>query len=504
MGGGIMQLTASGVQDNYITGNPQITFFKSVYRRHTNFAIETIQQIIDGDLGTETTNTNSTVKITKTADLLNGIYIVCPQHTLGINATELINSVDLVIGGTLMDRQTNEWMKVWDELTIDHNKKEGYKYMTGGFNTTNKVSTNQSSVTIPLNFWFCRHIGLSLPLISIQYHDIILKIEWGINSEINRGGSTSITSLCEVWCDNIFLDSEERKRFGENEHEYLIEQVQTIDTINQSPSSKFKLNSFNHPLKEIIWTEDGNNVNQISNEKINITINGIERLSEQYKEYYTLKQPYQHHTNIPSYNIKEHEEPIFQETPIDSGITNHYDNPHLFTDNYNTYIKLYQNSIDFNTNATDIFKVGDIINIWRGDGADGTAISTFRKTTMTQLVTVTSIGTHTDGSNITKRVTFTPSLNGVEPSIDGTEMKSYIIARRDYSKSSYSKMKKNIYVYSFCLNPEEHQPSGTCNFSSFDDCKLNFTSNVSIDTVFAMNYNILRISNGLVSLRFTN
>ena len=100
--------------------------------------------------------------------------------------------------------------------------------------------------------------------------------------------------------------------------------------------------------------------------------------------------------------------------------------------------------------------------------------------------------------------TFTPSLNGVEPSIDGTEMKSYIIARRDYSKSSYSKMKKNIYVYSFCLNPEEHQPSGTCNFSSFDDCKLNFTSNVSIDTVFAMNYNILRISNGLVSLRFTN
>ena len=123
---------------------------------------------------------------------------------------------------------------------------------------------------------------------------------------------------------------------------------------------------------------------------------------------------------------------------------------------------------------------------------------------MTQLVTVTSIGTHTDGSNITKRVTFTPSLNGVEPSIDGTEMKSYIIARRDYSKSSYSKMKKNIYVYSFCLNPEEHQPSGTCNFSSFDDCKLSFTSNVSIDTVFAMNYNILRISNGLVSLRFTN
>tara|TARA_B100000214_G_scaffold375479_1_gene362045 strand:- start:3636 stop:5105 length:1470 start_codon:yes stop_codon:yes gene_type:complete len=489
MGGGILQLTASGVQDNYITGNPQITFFKSVYRRHTNFAIETVQQIIDGDLGTEDTTTNSTVKITKTADLLNGIYIVCPQHILGINATELINSVDLVIGGTLMDRQTNEWMKVWDELTIDHNKKEGYKYMTGGFNTTNKVSTNQSSVTIPLNFWFCRHIGLSLPLISIQYHDIILKIEWGINSKINRGGSTSITSLCEVWCDNIFLDSEERKRFGENEHEYLIEQVQTIDTVNQSPSSKFKLNSFNHPLKEIIWTEDGNNVNQISNEKINITINGIERLSEQYKEYYTLKQPYQHHTNIPSYNIKEHEEPIFQETPIPSTILKHKDNAgDLDTNGEN--IKLGSNSIEYHVDTTlDTIgmKVGDIISLGRN-------VSPY----ITQIVTISSINTST------KVLGFSPNIEDPTSTPDDTDVKVNIIASRDYSKSSYSKMKKNIYVYSFCLNPEEHQPSGTCNFSSFDDCKLNFTSNVSIDTIFAMNYNILRISNGLVSLRFTN
>ena len=303
MGGGIMQLTASGIQDNYITGNPQITFFKSVYRRHTNFARESIQQIIDGDLGTEDINTSSTVKISKTADLLNGIYVVCSQNTVGVNSTELIDSVEIVIGGSLIDKQTNEWMKVWDELSVNHNNTEGYKYMTGGFNTPNKTTNDQSSVTIPLRFWFCRHIGLSLPLIAIQYHDIILKIEWGKNSDINRSGSSSPSSLCEVWCDNIFLDSEERKRFGENEHEYLIEQVQIINTVNQSPSSKFKLNSFNHPLKEIIWTENDTGANKITNEKINITINGIERLSEQYKEYYTLKQPYNHHTNIPIYSI---------------------------------------------------------------------------------------------------------------------------------------------------------------------------------------------------------
>ena len=152
MGGGIMQLTANGIQDEYITGNPQITFFKSVYRRHTNFAIESVQQIIDGDLGTAPTPTNSTVKISKTADLINGIYVVCPQHQDGINATELISNSELIIGGTIMDRHTNEWMKVWNELTVDAKKKEGYKYMVGGFNSSQTIN-NQSSVIIPLNFW---------------------------------------------------------------------------------------------------------------------------------------------------------------------------------------------------------------------------------------------------------------------------------------------------------------------------------------------------------------
>jgi hypothetical protein len=514
MGGGVMQLTASGVQDKYITGNPQITFFKSVYRRHTNFAIESIQQIIDGDLGTDEIKTTSSVKLTKTADLVNRVYIVCPQQLFGINATELIDSVDLVIGGALIDRHTNEWMKVWNELTVNHHNKEGYKYMVGGFNSTKKTTNNQSSVTIPLNFWFCRHIGLSLPLISIQYHDIILKIEWGINSYINRKDDETISSLCEVWCDNIFLDSEERKRFGENEHEYLIEQVQIIDTINQGPSSKFKMNSFNHPIKEIIWTENESET-MITDEKMNITINGIERLSEQYKEYYTLKQPYDHHTNIPSYNVKEHEDPIFLETPIDSEITHHYNDPTsgVVEDDYNKHIKLSSDNIDFNTDARDVFKVGDIITIWRGqssptanDSATATddTITEFRKTTMTQLVTVTSIETHTEASTTTKRVSFTPPLNGLAPTIDGSEMKSFIIARRDYARASYSKFNKNIYVYSFCLNPEEHQPSGSCNFSRLNDCKLSFTGNVSVDKIFAVNYNIMRISNGLVNLRYTN
>lgn len=111
------------------------------------------------------------------------------------------------------------------------------------------------------------------------------------------------------------------------------------------------------------------------------------------------------------------------------------------------------------------------------------------------MVTITSINTSSKVIEFSPNIEYTP---------DNTDVKVNIIARRNYSRSSYSKFSKNIYVYSFCLNPEEHQPSGSCNFSRFDDCKLSFTSSVSIDKVFATNYNILRISNGLVNLRFSN
>lgn len=493
MGGGIMQLTASGMQDNYITGNPQITFFKSVYRRHTNFAIECIQQIIDGDLGTENITTNSTVKISKNADLLSCIYLICPQKDHGINGTELLNNVEFIMGGTLMDRHTNEWMKVWDELTVNSNKQAGYKYMTGGFTNSIKTKNNQSSIIYPLKFWFCRHLGLSLPLVSIQYHDIILKIEWGINSKINRNEDVDISTICEVWCDNIFLDSDERKRFGMNEHEYLIEQLQIIDTLTQSPSSKFKLNSLNHPIKEIIWVENDNDNNnhKITDEKINITINGIDRMSEQNKEYYTLKEPFKHHTNIPSYNIKEHEDTLILETPIDSGITYHKSQLAELSLN-NVFLGV--NYIDYNIESKHPFKIGDLITIWSSEN-----------TVPTQTVTIVSTYTYVniDFNVTTKRVEFKPPLDN-SPESSSSKLSVYIIGRKEYARSTYSKYNKNIYVYSFCLNPEEHQPSGTCNYSRLDDSKLNFTSNVNIDKIFATNYNILRISNGLTSLRFSN
>lgn len=483
MGGGLMQLVSSGEHSEYILGNPQITFFKSVYRRHTNFAIECVEQIINGKTITENINTEGDVVISKSADLLNKIYVVCDQSGGAINGYELIDTVEIIIGGSLIDKQTSEWNKIWNELTIDENKSKGFKYMTGGYNSSGNPKTDQSSIIFPLNFWFCRNIGSSLPLISLQYHDIKLKIKWGINSQINRDGEDRGNN-CQIWTDLIFLDQQERERFAKNEHEYLIDQLQIVDSSIESPSLKFKMNSINYFVKEIIWVEGNTGNSKITNEKFTLLINGIERFGERDKEYFTLNQPFLHHTCIPGYNIKENDEPIMLSTHLSVG-TSSLDTANSYNDG-NTDISTGTDGsiIQIQTNSGVIPKVGDLLMIKTSSNAGtqtGPSISTV-------------ISVNNDGTNI--------KLSSNAISVD-SNFHVHIIGRRYNPKSRCSDYSKNIYVYSFSLNPEEHQPSGICNFTRLDDVKLSVNSMVTIDKIYAVNYNILKISNGLGALVYT-
>lgn len=481
MGGGLMQLVSNGEYNDYILGNPQITFFKSVYRRHTNFAIECVEQIIGGSRLTENTNTNGDITISKGADLLNKIYVICPQTTQGINGYELVDTAEIIIGGSLIDKQTSEWNKVWNELTVSESKAAGLKYMTGGYSSSNVPSTDQSSIIFPLNFWFCRNTGLSLPLISLQYHDIKLKIKWGINSDINRDGDTSRGSNCEIWTDLIFLDQKERQRFAESSHEYLIEQLQIVDSSIDSPSLKFKMNSINHFVKELIWVEGNTGADRITTEKFNILMNGIERFSERDKEYFTLNQPMVHHSSIPGYNIKESDSPTMLLTHLSIG-TNSLDTPNTYGDGSTD---IDAGVITLAANNGTIPKIGDIVMV-KETAADSP--------TQTGPIISTVTAVNAAGTSITL------SSNDIGV---GANFHVHIIARVSEPKSRCSDYIKNIYVYSFSLNPEEHQPSGICNFTRLDDIKLSLTSSKTIDKIYAVNYNVLRVSSGLGALVYS-
>ena len=323
MGGGLLQLVAYGAQDVYLTGNPQITFFKVVYRRHTNFAVEAIQQTFNGNPGYGNT---VTCQISRNGDLINRVYL---QATLGDRAAgavsadkyvnyvglRLLKNVVLEIGGQQIDKHYSDWMYIWNELSLPEGKRHGYNKMVG------ESVDGGETLYIPLEFWFCRNVGLALPLIALQYHEVKIKIDFETRKNCTIGTETRFEELKDVslWVDYIFLDTDERRRFAQLSHEYLIEQLQFTGTENLvTGSNRIKLN-FNHPCKELVWvaknslTADqdywynyttgaamvGNDVSANPFTDAILQLNGNDRFAVRNGSYFNLVQPYQHHTNIP-------------------------------------------------------------------------------------------------------------------------------------------------------------------------------------------------------------
>jgi hypothetical protein len=354
MGGGLLQLVAYGAQDVYLTGNPQITFFKGAYRRHTNFALEAIEQTFNGN---PNFSSRVTCQISRNGDLINRVYL---QLKLTNKTDEVyakyfglrvIDYVEIEIGGQKIDKHYSYWLYVWNELTLPISKRDGYNDMVGAYGgkvgdtTANKPSIRET-LYVPLEFWFCRNIGLALPLIALQYHEVKININFATETDCklnaNSTASQSPTFTASLWVDYIFLDTDERRKFAQLSHEYLIEQLQfTGKEAITSDNMKAKLN-FNHPCKELIWfltntgtdrdnwfnfttrtgaiaaTDDNSEkyrvklsydgVTGADNEiyypsnpvtKAKLVLNGNDRFAERDGMYFNVVQPYQHHENIP-------------------------------------------------------------------------------------------------------------------------------------------------------------------------------------------------------------
>ena len=272
--------------------------------------MEAIQQTVNGTSTISGSNTTGTVTVSRNGDLVGRMYVRCDQDTdNGISGDNLIKDVTLEIGGQQIDKHTKEWLQVWAELSTPDSKAAGYKYLTGGqSNTLTGGETNQQSIMVPLQFYFCRNPGLALPLIALQYHEVKVKFTWGTSATDGTGvgrDNTAATPTCEVWADYIYLDTEERRRFAQVSHEYLIEQLQYQEE-SSSAVQKIKLN-FNHPVKELVWT---NAAGEFTTQRTKLTLNGHDRFAEQDREYFQARQPLDHHTAVPGFNVKETERPV--------------------------------------------------------------------------------------------------------------------------------------------------------------------------------------------------
>ena len=397
MGGGLMQLVAYGAQDIYLTGNPQITFFKVVYRRHTNFSMEAIEQTWNGTAGSASgpsaTLSRCTATISRNGDLVHRMYfevVGTGDADVDNPGATFIESVEVEIGGQKIDKHTGNWMETWAELTEYNPSGARMSQLVGGtlfqqMSAMGGVNADSGGVKgtfwIPLQFWFCRNPGLALPLIALQYHEVKVILNHRIRLFADEAASTN-----KLWCDYIYLDTDERRRFAQVSHEYLIEQVQEQTlTTGTAPSNDL---NFNHPVKELIWTTKASKVGSgalaggtsdtaISDGNFHIKLNGHDRFAARDFRYFTRTQVWQHHS-----------------------------------------------------------------------GAGG--------------LNSTTSGTTTGAFN------------------------------------------DSIGVYSFALKPEEHQPSGTCNFSRIDNAQLIATGTANADTIFAVNYNVLRIMSGMGGLAYSN
>ena len=329
MAGALMQLVAYGAQDVYLTAEPTITFWKAVYRRHTNFAMESMEQTFNGN---PSFGGKVVCRVSRNGDLMGRSYVQVTLPTLVNSESDqyvnrvgfrLLKQVELRVGGQMIDRQYATWMHIWSELTHSTEQKSLLNKLVGNTNEDGARSTTpvggDVAVTlyVPLLFAFCRHPGLALPLIALQYHEVEIQIDFATLNDCVADGTTSTGSLgyCSLWIDYIFLDTEERKEFAQKPHEYLIECVQWQDAALSGTTANSVRLTFNHPTKFITWVvrraspakdnftdyTNGSGASNVVSAKLKL--NGQDRFTQRDNTYFNYVQPYQHFTGKPDLGI---------------------------------------------------------------------------------------------------------------------------------------------------------------------------------------------------------
>ena len=340
-GGGLLQLVAIGKQDVFLTGNPQITWFKYVYRRYTPFAIESQRMYFEGtpDFGQKISCT-----VPRIGDLLGPIFLTISLPALYLqDGTEvgytnsighaLIQEISVDIGEQEIDKQTGEWLQIWSDLTVDFSQRFGFQTMVGEVDGDPRMTImGPTTVYVPLRFWFNKNPGLYLPLLALQYHTVRINVTIAplqnvfyttrLYNNCNLQVKPAHIQTMQLWGDYIYLDTEERRRFVSAPLEYLIEQVQYtpyLSITSTAATGSFRLD-FNHPLKEIIWVLQRNvmlsrhewfNWSSIGADEVGpdptdlmtdavLQLDGQDRFDRREAAYFRLIQPYQRHTNIPS------------------------------------------------------------------------------------------------------------------------------------------------------------------------------------------------------------
>jgi len=414
----------------------------------------------------------------------------------------LIQQVEVEIGGQRIDRQYGDWMQIWTQLATDAGTVDALNSMIGhtpqlalptqatGYSLPAPCSSADApgscaplnalpdtTLYIPLQFWFCRNPGLAIPLIALQYHEVRVNVQfqsvqnccWATTSAPTTtagSGFAAYGSLlaASLWVDYCYLDTEERRRFAQQSHEYLIEQVQFTGAESiTSSSNKIQLN-FNHPVKELFWVVQRDSfVDCSATSSINTSLYGPQ--------------------------------------------------PFNYSDDFDTSIwalsagsdSIGTNILQGSSQATSLAYAGT--GVPTNAGALPTAGTVEYLLPFLLSKVILASGVRCEGKNPVEVAKL--QLNGQDRFTEREG--SYFDTVQPYQHHSRTPS-RGINCYSFALRPEEHQPSGTCNFSRIDKATLQLTvsvatvagSNTAQVRVYALNYNVLRVMSGMGGLAYSN
>ncbi len=531
MAGALLQIVAYGTQDVPITGAPEITYWKVSFRRHTNFAMESIEQTFSGqaDFGRRVTCT-----ISRNGDLAYRTYlqVTLPEinqemggsgdvyaRWLDFPGEQLIAQVEVEIGGQRIDRQYGDWMHIWNQLTMSPAQQKGYYKMIGHTTQLTYITDPkfasvsgacaasggpaqvcaprnalpETTLYIPLLFWFCQNPGLALPLIALQFHEVKINVDFrpigeclwavsdlGSDATTARAAYNASLVAASLYIDYIFLDTDERRKMAQQPHEYLIEQLQyTGDESVGSSSNKIRLN-FNHPCKELVFVvQPDANVDYCASLTAGSTL------------FKTMgAQPFNYTDAIDALPPAIHA----------------FGGPNAVAASTTAFI-----------NASGLFEMPGAMDTntanapWGGaTGAmagDTTNVSSTVSDAGTFVLAETALDMHCWGENPV--VTCKLQLNG-QDRISEREGSYFDVVQPFQHHSRHPDT--GINVYSFALRPEEHQPSGSCNFSRIDNAFLQLVlssptvsgANTAKVRVYAKSYNILRVVSGMCGIAYAN
>jgi hypothetical protein len=550
MGGGLLQLVAYGAQDAYISGNPHITFWKVLYKRHTNFAMEAFRVNFTGK---PSWGQRLVAVVNRNADLMYKTYleVVLPDtSSVAVPSGSvtwtgdanrrlgyaLLKKIEVEIGGQIIDTHYGEWLFLWENLTSNYDTSVKLDAMVGG-NISGSVTTQNSCggrpgvLYIPLQFWFCRNPGLALPLIALQYHEVRLNFYMANATDlVSSTGYSSVAAAAaqlpniqemSLYIDYIYLDVEERRRFAQQSHEYLIDQLQygMPQTIT-SQSTRVDL-TLNHPVKELVWVFQDVRKTDCSSalttavgytqpfsyddivSRCRLQINGQDRFSERYGDYFWKVQPYQHHSGGAFWPSRQK----IANQVSSLGVLNATNSPQVtftgFVVNGNVLVVKTVSAATGGGNNVAAQIVDNMLISGVGVPPATTIVANGVASTINGV-------SYAAGTGTTGIYLLSTQIQNI--GTDGSPATFYGVLPDIAFPTAFNP----INVYSFALQPEEHQPSGTCNFSRIDTTTLVFDSITTggaarpskatpfMFRIYAVNYNIFRVMSGMGGLAYSN